>query len=122
VVAGKVTMKQRIMTLKTEIFMILLFIMGLTLALGHHAFLSRINGRPTGSTDNQFWIRNAGNAFAHATVICLGTATSIALTQAVSSLLQIAFYPTNVFEVLEGHKTHRPTHQDGRQHVFAAFS
>jgi hypothetical protein len=115
-------MKQRIMTLSTEIFMILLLIMSLIMALGHHAFLSRINGRPTGSTDNQFWIRNAGNAFAHAIVICLGTATNIALTQAVRFLASNCFYTTDVFEVLEGHKAHGSTHQDDRQHVFAAFS
>lgn len=84
-------MKQRIATLSTEIYMILVLIMALILALGHHAFLSRINGRPTGSTDNQFWIRNAGNAFAHAIVLCLGIATSIALTQAVRSLASKCF-------------------------------
>lgn len=77
-------MKQRIMTLSTEITMIILLIVAIILAVGHHAFLSRIHGHSTGSTENQFWIRNAGNAFAHIIVICLGTAGGIALTQAVS--------------------------------------
>jgi hypothetical protein len=67
------------------------FILALLFAIGHHLFFSHIDTTLAGSPQSQFWVRNAGNAFAHFAVIFLGIAVSTSLIQAVS-LSSLSFH------------------------------
>ncbi|PVF92461.1 hypothetical protein CPB86DRAFT_183920 [Serendipita vermifera] len=82
----KPTLKQRINDLWTEIMMVGSWLLALLFAIGHHLFFSHIDTTLAGSAQSQFWVRNAGNAFAHFAVIFLGIAVSTSLIQALMGI------------------------------------
>lgn len=54
-----------------------------TAAVGHHFTLAYLDGRPIGSTTEQFWIKNASNAFGYVVAFSLSFVTTQTLAQAV---------------------------------------
>ena len=52
-------------------------------AAGHHFTLAYVDGRPIGSTTEQFWIKTASNAFGYIVGVALGFVTTQTLAQAV---------------------------------------
>lgn len=63
-------------------------------AIGHHLFLQYLNGRSVAGY-SQFWIKNAGNAFANCVAISLAMAASGALVQIVGINLLLIVTPSH---------------------------
>ena len=61
-------------------------------AAGHHFTLAYVDGRPIGTTTEQFWIKNLSNAFGYIVAIALGFVTTQTLAQAVSLPLFLVLY------------------------------
>lgn len=69
-------------TISTHAIIALNLLLAVILTVGHHLFLKYIDGDNVAKY-NQFWIKNAGNAFSNCVSLSLGMAASSALVQVV---------------------------------------
>src|SRR5258707_1097041 len=81
---GSHILNEPYVTLKTNVTIVSSCLGAIVLAVGHHAFLSRMNGQNVADT-SQFYIKSANNLVAQVVTILIGIAATTSMIQMVST-------------------------------------